>query len=666
MGRPYPRELEALEGTYRWSLSADISALERLVRSLLGHPLLVVGSGGSLSACHLVARLHEERARQPARALTPFEFLRYPVNENAAVLIISASGSNNDVLAVADHALTAEYVLVGGICARKSSPLAARLARCKHGEIFEYQSPAGKDGFLATNTLLATCSMTVRAYGYALPEDLPAFTKVDRRTRRSVGRSVRHSNDALPLEGTLARVLTRHSVVALMTPWSLPACHDLESKWSECGFGTVTAVDPRNLAHGRHHGLGRRAKDVGVLALATAEDVDAVQRVTRLLPSSIPAAIIRTTLSEAAGALDLIVVVLFLAGAVGRRQGLDPGRPRVPAFGRSLYNARIPKAAYDHAPEGEELWLQRKVTGRIWAQASAAERDAWLEALRSWRGRIAKTSFGGVALDYDGTICDSRERWTKPSAVIGEALTRLLQTGNVLGVATGRGGSVLEPLRSLIPVRFWERVIVGLYNGSHVGSLASLSSIALPGDARSEEVGAVLLASPLITAVAKVKHRPQQVIVEAIRPLSTELLRKMVAETLMFSDCSEMQVIASDHSVDVIPPTASKLRVLERMGNVLPNDRCEILRIGDQGQSGGNDEEFLGSPFGLSVDRVSSALGGCWNLARAGERQSTVLLRYLDALALNGDGTLRLSIDALDPGVQEKGSNRSSPTSRPT
>ena len=42
--------------------------------------------------------------------------------------------------------------------------------------IYDFELPAGKDGFLATNTLLATCVLVARAYRNAWSEDetLPA------------------------------------------------------------------------------------------------------------------------------------------------------------------------------------------------------------------------------------------------------------------------------------------------------------------------------------------------------------------------------------------------------------------------------------------------------------------------------------------------------------
>ncbi|MGU7837810.1 HAD hydrolase family protein, partial [Escherichia coli] len=78
---------------------------------------------------------------------------------------------------------------------------------------------------------------------------------------------------------------------------------------------------------------------------------------------------------------------------------------------------------------------------------------------------------GGVVLDYDGTLVDTRHRFEPPQAEIVRELTRILDTGAVLSVATGRGRSVREAFQKAIPASLWKRVIIGYYNGAEIGSL---------------------------------------------------------------------------------------------------------------------------------------------------------------------------------------------------
>ena len=99
MGKPFSHELETLYETYSWSLDIPIAALQGLVGKLRTAPLFAIGSGGSLSAANLAALLHQ-RAGKICRAVTPLEFAETGCRvRDAGVLILTAGGSNPDVLA---------------------------------------------------------------------------------------------------------------------------------------------------------------------------------------------------------------------------------------------------------------------------------------------------------------------------------------------------------------------------------------------------------------------------------------------------------------------------------------------------------------------------------------------------------------------------------------
>jgi fructoselysine-6-P-deglycase FrlB-like protein len=174
VGRPYAEELAALPETFAWARQAPIEKLVRITELLAAQPAIMVGSGGSLSVCHLVARLHEERTRQPARVLTPYEFVLAAPDDMSAVLLFSAGGANPDILSAADHAVAAGYPLAA-VVARTGSKLSSRLEGCRHASTFDFDSPAGRDGFLATNSLLATAVLVTRAYAeaFSVHPDIP-------------------------------------------------------------------------------------------------------------------------------------------------------------------------------------------------------------------------------------------------------------------------------------------------------------------------------------------------------------------------------------------------------------------------------------------------------------------------------------------------------------
>jgi fructoselysine-6-P-deglycase FrlB-like protein len=132
MGRPYKSELNAVPQTLEWAANADIAAVTRIVRAIASRPLIVIGSGGSVTACHLLAKLHAENARQPVRVITPYEFSLQPPDGTSSVLLLSAGGANRDILRAAAKASTESYESVCAIVAKGASPLGRMLAELPH------------------------------------------------------------------------------------------------------------------------------------------------------------------------------------------------------------------------------------------------------------------------------------------------------------------------------------------------------------------------------------------------------------------------------------------------------------------------------------------------------------------------------------------------------
>lgn len=614
MGRPYKSELAAVAQTFEWAATAEISTIARIVKAVSSRPLIVIGSGGSVTACHLIARLHTEHARLPARVMTPYEFLLQPVDTTSSVLLLSAGGSNRDVLSAAAKATTDSYESVCAIVAKSRSPLHAQLAESPHTVTAGFDVPFGKDGFLAVNSLLATSLLVARAYASVFGADWNAA--------------------AVPLlqERRIDAAL-RSSIIVLAAGWSWPAALDLESKFNEAGLGTVVCTDHRNFAHGRHHGLARRAASSGVVALSTPDCQRLADRTLRLIPKAIPRLHLTTAFPGAAGTIDLMVQVFQLVDKVAERDNIDPGRPHVADFGRRLYSLAVQRQR--SAPPPIDMWIQRKVSCNVWCSASSHQRDAWRDAYHAWATVIGASRFSGIALDYDGTLCEAHERAGNPRASVVEALTRILANGLRLGIATGRGDSVLDALRATIPKKYHLDVVVGLYNGAVVGSLKDIERVLADsqGDGRDglPLVAAALEDSVLLNAIADVRHRSTQLTITERKPLPAGLLYRHVVETLSLRPeaAQACTVHESGHSVDVIARGVSKLAVVEALQRT--SDRS-VLTIGDQGQLRGNDHAFLSRPESLSVERVSTALDRCWNLAVAGSRGTAALSRYLDAI----------------------------------
>jgi hydroxymethylpyrimidine pyrophosphatase-like HAD family hydrolase len=63
---------------------------------------------------------------------------------------------------------------------------------------------------------------------------------------------------------------------------------------------------------------------------------------------------------------------------------------------------------------------------------------------------IKKRKFGALVVDYDGTICDSENRFTGQGSETLAALVTLLENEITLGIATGRGQSVRNDLQRFV------------------------------------------------------------------------------------------------------------------------------------------------------------------------------------------------------------------------
>ena len=164
MGKPFKNELDSLENTYDFTISANIDELKKTVNKTLIKPLYIIGSGGSLSACFFAEMLHQEYGIL-GKAITPLEsFYIQKCFQQANVLIVTAGGRNKDILFAFDQAITMEPDSIISLCTTLQSPLATKAKNFSLSSTFEFPLPSGKDGFLATNSLLAFFVLLARSY----------------------------------------------------------------------------------------------------------------------------------------------------------------------------------------------------------------------------------------------------------------------------------------------------------------------------------------------------------------------------------------------------------------------------------------------------------------------------------------------------------------------
>ena len=607
MGRPYQSELKRIPATIDWALGQDIAALKQtLFRELGGHNLIAVGSGGSLVAAAFAALLHETVTGRLARTATPLEAItRSPLRDTAA-LLLSARGTNTDIRRAAEILPRLGYDAISAITMCKNSPL-AHILLGYNATIHEFAIPGGRDGFLATNSLMATLVLLYRA---ALSDD-----------RLRSGNSS-HLTKSRPVRKGSEAVLHNRTLVVLAQGWAVPAALDLESRFSEAALANVTITDPRNFAHGRHNWLSFHGADTGIVSIETRDSTREATRMLRFIPKGTDVLRIISEQEGPASTIELVRAVMEYTGNVAEARGIDPGRPLVADFGRRLYRA----GATTSVESREATPIAKK--RRALFLGPRSDGDELANALHEFLQNIEQTTFGGLAVDYDGTLCARDHRSEPLHRDIRDELNRLLGEGIVLGVASGRGKSVYTQLREALHPQYWTQVVVGLYNGAKVIEL----SADVP-DAESEIPKSLTAASLRLRSLESVLGfetivRPHQISLRTISGLDPSELRVVAMEQLAGID--DVSAIMSSHSVDIIQTGTSKTAIIETLNTKRPG--C-ILRIGDQGAAGGNDFELLNTGLSLSVDRVSSNLKTCWHLGTPGLSGPSLTLMYLRALS---------------------------------
>lgn len=607
MGKAFASELAALDQTLSWALACDVEALEEFVADVADRPLIAIGSGGSSTACHLTALLHRARHHRPAHHTTPLDVLSVNAGlHHAGVFLASASGRNKDVLAALEACVAEETPALAAVTLRAKNPLSVAAASYARAHVFADDAPAGKDGYLATNSLLATCVLIARGYGFELqPAQAERHNAVD---------------DAV--------FEHRNMVQILHGGWGSPAATDLESKLNESALAAALLTDYRNFGHGRHLWLAKRATETVVVALISPGNAAIAESTLKLIPKTIPVVRLRTALDGPAGTLDLLVQGFQLVDRIGEIRGQDPGRPHVPAFGRKLYRLAPPRVR-----PSIEAPIQRKV----WASpGGAGDGNDLQEGLKQFLAQSRAAKIGAVALDYDGTLCAKNDRFEGLRDDLVAECGRLLKAGVHLGIATGRGRSVREELQKVLDRKLWGRVHIGYYNGTDIGALGDDS---LPKTAPTAPVLqralSLLTKDAWLTDKAKITARPQQLTVEPNGTTRTDALAAHVMARLAPLDGECVRIVVSSHSLDVLGPVRGKGALVSWLRKEIGDER-EVLCIGDRGAWPGNDYALLAEPLSLSVDEVSSLNDACWNLAPRGLSGPDATLLYLRAIKARG------------------------------
>jgi len=614
MGKPFDTELQRVPDTVAWADSLDISIVAQFFCAAVGSPLITIGAGGSFTAAEM-GRLVFESLGGFAVSHTPLSFLQNRSDLRAAyVLIITAAGNNKDVLAAVDAAVKREAKQILIICGASKSKVQKRLSDYERASLFVHDLPAGRDGYLATNSLAAFASVIAKATGFTLPSKQRIHEILAGSGAKWLPANVELSTAYfLPIYGD----------------WGRPAAIDLESKFSEAGLGGVLHADFRNFAHGRHNWIDKQGSNTTVLAFLTPESSDLAKRTLQLLPPTTKVVKCVTEAPGATGAIELIFMGFALTSVAGSRRGIDPGRPGVPHFGSRLYQLGPLASARPKTPNGmRQAALSRKVTARF--SRGGLPDQPILNALQEFVRRMCSAKFGAIVVDFDGTAAQAGIGSGALQPDVTTFFQNLLDHDVPIYFATGRGDSIHRIIEASFPRRSWKKIFISYYNGALTLPYSESSNFAnlLPQDPALESIDSIIRDDAQLNSMAetRLKHGCQ-VTLKLRNCASTDHVTRVAQEIVAKSLHLNLRVVQSSHSIDIIPHNRSKLACINFAMDKIRNDR-HVLAIGDRGASPGNDFDLLTHQFSLSVDTVSSDLNACWNLLPYGIRNTLGLIHY--------------------------------------
>ena len=609
LGKPYWSDLKNLQSTWDWAHRAEIEDFQRSVRLSVGSRLISIGSGGSHSVAVFASYLHDLYTGQGAETATPLQALGIHGARDAAMFLFSAGGANPDVLGICQRFIDIEPRSLGVLCLRSKSPLGRLCRQYEFVGCTELDLPSGKDGFVATNSLLAFTVLLYRAYASCTS----AYFKDKLSFDEFVAGPKTFGDWVDDLRRASASLWTRDHLGVLYGSRSAEAAaRDMESKFTEAAIGPIQVVDFRNFAHGRHHWLDKKGPETAVLAFVTKDDEEIAARTLQLLPKKIPTAKVDIARPHGYGAISALVSSLFLSGFAAEARRIDPGRPHVKEFGRHIYHLNVWKQRRkDAARRIKEAAIERKV-GMPLSSLEPKHLEFWKDAFRRFMTGLESSAFDALVLDYDGTICDEKFRFGTLPRNVCSALNRILRDGARLGIATGRGDSVRKTLRECLPRELWSQVVVAYHNGSYISNLQEETVGSPNGNLRIQELAAELERSYIMSSIATVKPRADQISVIAKNPGDASQLYSIVCDVVAQDFGRGFSCVRSSHSVDILGPGLGKTKIFGALATMGGLSQPSFLCIGDLGAWPGNDYQLLAIPYSLSVLEVSHNPTSCW------------------------------------------------------
>lgn len=630
MGKPYASEMSRLEETFEWAIRHSHPPFLQLVKNCGGMPLTAIGSGGSLSAAHALAWLHQFHTGQFSRVQTPLQMTFDSTIAESSNWLITASGRNVDILNAFKMLAKREPKVLASICGMPHSKLAALASNYPYTDLIELDFPAGKDGYLATNSLLAFVVLFAKFYTVAFPKNASINTE------QLFSNMLNEYKRLLPSWKKEAQKIWKKNItLVLHGPETHVGAFDFESKFTESAIGITQIADYRNFAHGRHHWLTPHKNECGVLAFITPNDEALAEKTLALIPSNVPVARITLPAGQETAMVLSLMAAMQLSGWAGVERGIDPGRPNVAQFGRKLYHLTLPKqqdSIVKGLTENEHAALRRKIKSST-VLFEQSKKTLEYKSLSKFKKSLSEMAIKGIIFDYDGTLVDTRRRFDPPESIICSQIERLIEHDVKIVVATGRGKSVAESLQKGLGKKTSSKIHIAYYNGAEIGSADNKSipdGVSLPCRGL-DEVSKLLKSDPLISSRVEQEDRQFQISLVCKDSSIENLVWDKVQSIILACDNKGIKVGRSGHSIDILGPDVSKISAIRYLSDngIAPKN---ILKIGDKGAWPGNDFALLNEAFSLSVDEVNSSLDTCWNLAPPGFRGIYATAYYLEKI----------------------------------
>jgi hypothetical protein len=379
-----------------------------------------------------------------------------------------------------------------------------------------------------------------------------------------------------------------------------------------------------------------------VLALITKDDASLADKTINLIPKDIPVVRVETSYTGALADVALLILGFYIAGFAGKVKSIDPGRPGVPRFGSQIYRlnafGKLQQSSRNSLGKIEEISICRKTRSTVDDLVQCNTLEYWRKGYKDFIEKIQAQHFKAVAFDYDGTLCDGRDRYSGISSRISKHLEKLLLADIVIGIATGRGKSVRKDLQEKLPKGLWPKILIGYYNCSEMSTCDDNSSPNANDTVIDslKSIADVLIKDPFLQQTCEITLRKKQITIEPRFKHLTETIWAYLQNKINLGVGCECALVRSSHSFDIIPRNVSKCDLIELIQSQF--HISPILCIGDKGSFPGNDFSLLRQSYSLSVDEVSSDSESCWNLAPATVRGVQATEKYLSWLVINKKG----------------------------